>query len=176
VNALAARDNGAPYLDASLADMGKGGGNLSLELIAAYLRSRAHQPFEMAPLARAASDLLARWKGDAVSPRGDTGSRSGIAGGPERSSGMVRPRVVVVGAGFAGYQAARTLGRLSRALGICGTGSVNANLRRYAAASALAQAGLDWLERLISRRVPLDRFGDALAAQPEDIKVALTLI
>ncbi|MBQ1016796.1 glucose 1-dehydrogenase [Micromonospora sp. D93] len=54
-------------------------------------------------------------------------------------------------------------------------GSVNANLRHYsAAAQALAAADRDWLERLISRRVPLSRFADALHAQPDDIKVVLT--
>jgi threonine dehydrogenase-like Zn-dependent dehydrogenase len=53
-------------------------------------------------------------------------------------------------------------------------GSVNANLRHYAlAAEALAKADLDWLGRLVTRRVPLDRFQEAFAAQPEDVKVAL---
>lgn len=54
-------------------------------------------------------------------------------------------------------------------------GSVNANLRHYAAAAeALAAADRGWLERLISRRVPLDRFAEALRAEPDDIKVVLT--
>ena len=54
-------------------------------------------------------------------------------------------------------------------------GSVNANLRHYAAAArALAGADRDWLERLISRRVPVERFADALRAEPDDIKVVLT--
>lgn len=54
-------------------------------------------------------------------------------------------------------------------------GSVNANLRHYsAAAQALAAADRDWLERLISRRVPLGCFAEALHAQPDDIKVVLT--
>ncbi|GAA3123097.1 glucose 1-dehydrogenase [Planomonospora alba] len=55
-------------------------------------------------------------------------------------------------------------------------GSVNANLRHYAAAAdALARADLGWLERLITRRVPLDRHAEALTARPDDIKVVLTL-
>jgi threonine dehydrogenase-like Zn-dependent dehydrogenase len=55
-------------------------------------------------------------------------------------------------------------------------GSVNANLRHYrAAAEALAKADLRWLEGLISRRVPLDRFAEAFAPDPDDIKVVLTL-
>jgi threonine dehydrogenase-like Zn-dependent dehydrogenase len=54
-------------------------------------------------------------------------------------------------------------------------GSVNANLRHYAqAAEALARADLDWLGRLVSRRVPLERFAEAFQAEPEDVKVALT--
>lgn len=55
-------------------------------------------------------------------------------------------------------------------------GSVNANLRHYAqAADALAKADLDWLNRLVTRRVPLERFQDAFEAHGDDVKVALTL-
>ncbi|MEU4744217.1 glucose 1-dehydrogenase [Actinosynnema sp. NPDC023658] len=55
-------------------------------------------------------------------------------------------------------------------------GSVNANLRHYRqAAEALAAADLDWLEGLISRRVPLERFADAFTARPDDVKVVITL-
>jgi len=55
-------------------------------------------------------------------------------------------------------------------------GSVNANLSHYAAAAdALAKADVDWLERLITRRVPLADFADALEARPDDIKVVLDL-
>jgi hypothetical protein len=55
-------------------------------------------------------------------------------------------------------------------------GSVNANLDHYAAAAhALAEADLDWLTRLISRRVPLDRFADAFTARPDDVKVVIDL-
>lgn len=54
-------------------------------------------------------------------------------------------------------------------------GSVNANLSHYsAAADALARADLDWLGRLISRRVPLERYTEAFTAQPDDVKVAIT--
>src|SRR5918999_842656 len=61
-NALAAIDAGCTYLDASLAGMGKGGGNLRMELIAAYLRSRAGIPFDVTPLARATAEVLAPWQ------------------------------------------------------------------------------------------------------------------
>jgi threonine dehydrogenase-like Zn-dependent dehydrogenase len=54
-------------------------------------------------------------------------------------------------------------------------GSVNANLRHYAqAAEALADADLGWLQRLVSRRVPLEHFADAFERQDDDVKVALT--
>ena len=55
-------------------------------------------------------------------------------------------------------------------------GSVNANLRHYRAAEqALVNADQGWLRRLITRRVPLERFAEAMSSQPDDIKVLLTL-
>lgn len=55
-------------------------------------------------------------------------------------------------------------------------GSVNANLSHYAAAAdALAKADQAWLSRLITRRVPLDRYAEALDPRPDDIKVVLEL-
>jgi glucose 1-dehydrogenase len=55
-------------------------------------------------------------------------------------------------------------------------GSVNANRRHYeAAARALAQADHGWLSRLITRRVPLDRWSEALHRQPNDVKPVLDL-
>ena len=55
-------------------------------------------------------------------------------------------------------------------------GSVNANRRHYvAAAAALAKADRGWLERLITRRVPLDRWRDALTRGEHDIKVVVEL-
>jgi len=54
-------------------------------------------------------------------------------------------------------------------------GSVNANLRHYAqAAEALAHADLDWLGRLVSRRVPLTGFEAAFEPRDDDVKVVLT--
>lgn len=53
-------------------------------------------------------------------------------------------------------------------------GTVNANRRHYgAAAEALAKADKDWLSGLITRRVPLDRWREALEVKPDDIKVVL---
>ncbi len=55
-------------------------------------------------------------------------------------------------------------------------GSVNANKRHYeAAADALGRADRSWLERLITRRVPLDRWREALEREPHDIKVVVEL-
>jgi threonine dehydrogenase-like Zn-dependent dehydrogenase len=51
-------------------------------------------------------------------------------------------------------------------------GAVNANRMHWQMAKdALMQADKDWLGRLISRRVPLANFSDALEHQPGDIKV-----
>ena len=51
-------------------------------------------------------------------------------------------------------------------------GSVNANRRHYrAAAATLAKADKDWLGRLITRRVPLERWREAFEPRPDDIKV-----
>ncbi len=50
-------------------------------------------------------------------------------------------------------------------------GAVNANLRHYhAAVDALARADRGWLGRLVSRRVPLDRWREALVRGPNDVK------
>ncbi len=50
-------------------------------------------------------------------------------------------------------------------------GSVNANRRHYeAGAEALAKADRDWLERLISRRVPVEKWAEALNRRPGDVK------
>jgi glucose 1-dehydrogenase len=53
-------------------------------------------------------------------------------------------------------------------------GSVNANHRHYEiAAHALADADRDWLRRLITRRVPLERWSEALEYRPGDIKAII---
>ena len=53
-------------------------------------------------------------------------------------------------------------------------GSVNANRRHYeAAAAALARADRPWLERIITRRVPLERWREALEPRPDDVKTIL---
>ena len=55
-------------------------------------------------------------------------------------------------------------------------GSVNANRGHYeAAAEALAAADRGWLERIVTRRVPLDRHDEAFERQDDDVKVVLEL-
>jgi threonine dehydrogenase-like Zn-dependent dehydrogenase len=53
-------------------------------------------------------------------------------------------------------------------------GTVNANRRHYeAAARALAAADRGWLERLLSRRVPLARWPEAFERRADDVKVVI---
>lgn len=55
-------------------------------------------------------------------------------------------------------------------------GSVNANLNHYRqAADALTRADTAWLDRLITRRVPLERFTEAFERREDDVKAVLTL-
>jgi glucose 1-dehydrogenase len=55
-------------------------------------------------------------------------------------------------------------------------GSVNANRAHYdAAAYALSAADPVWLSGLITRRVPLESWADALRQQPDDVKVVVDL-
>jgi threonine dehydrogenase-like Zn-dependent dehydrogenase len=55
-------------------------------------------------------------------------------------------------------------------------GSVNANRRHYeAAAASLARADHGWLDRLITHRLPLDRWEAALTRGPKDVKSVLDL-
>jgi threonine dehydrogenase-like Zn-dependent dehydrogenase len=53
-------------------------------------------------------------------------------------------------------------------------GSVNANRRHYElAAQALADADRDWLSGLVNRRVPLERWAEALDRKDDDVKVVI---
>ncbi|MDP9443408.1 MAG: glucose 1-dehydrogenase [Actinomycetota bacterium] len=55
-------------------------------------------------------------------------------------------------------------------------GTVNANRGHYeSAAAALLDADHDWLERLITRRVPLERAVEALDPQEDDVKVVVEI-
>jgi len=53
-------------------------------------------------------------------------------------------------------------------------GTVNANRRHYElAAESLAQADPAWLARVISRRVPFDRWQEAFDHRPDDVKTVI---
>ena len=53
-------------------------------------------------------------------------------------------------------------------------GSVNANRRHYeAAAQCLAKADARWLERIVSRRVPFERYAEAFTRRPDDVKTVI---
>ncbi|MEW2354151.1 glucose 1-dehydrogenase [Spirillospora sp. NPDC029432] len=55
-------------------------------------------------------------------------------------------------------------------------GSVNASRRNFEqAATALARADQDWLDRLITRRVPMEGFLDGLRKHEDDVKVVVDL-
>ena len=95
---------------------------------------------------------------------------------------VIAPSGIMCLAGFAS-SAARVeldIGALNRAMVINNQavfGTVNANRRHYAAAAdALNRADKHWLARLITRRVPLKRFAEALERRPGDIKVVIDFI
>ena len=55
-------------------------------------------------------------------------------------------------------------------------GTVNAGRRHWEqAVDALATADPDWLQGMITRRVPLTRWNEALERRPDDIKVVVDL-
>jgi glucose 1-dehydrogenase len=87
--------------------------------------------------------------------------------------------VCLTGISPSGYQIGLDAGDLNRHIVLENDlifGSVNANRRHYeAAAAALAQADKEWLGRLITRRIPLDRWNEALEREQHDIKVVVEL-
>jgi threonine dehydrogenase-like Zn-dependent dehydrogenase len=59
---------------------------------------------------------------------------------------------------------------------VCVVGSVNANRRHYeAAADALGKADAAWLQRLITRKVPMEQFASGLQREPDDVKVVIEI-
>ncbi len=93
--------------------------------------------------------------------------------------GITAPAGIICLAGVTapGHKFELDIGSLNRTM-VLGNdvvfGSVNANRRHYqAAADALARADKGWLGRLITRRVPLDRWSEALARRDGDIKVII---
>jgi threonine dehydrogenase-like Zn-dependent dehydrogenase len=87
--------------------------------------------------------------------------------------------VCLTGVSSGGHTIEVDEGALNRSMvleNVAVVGSVNANRRHYeAAAAALAQADHAWLIRLVSRRVPLAQWQEALTRQPDDVKVVVAV-
>jgi threonine dehydrogenase-like Zn-dependent dehydrogenase len=83
--------------------------------------------------------------------------------------------ICLTGVGEPGKTFDLDIGRLNRTMVLANDavfGTVNANRRHYEmAADALARADKGWLGRLITRRVPLERWSEALEHRKGDIKV-----
>jgi glucose 1-dehydrogenase len=87
--------------------------------------------------------------------------------------------VCLTGVSTGGHTITIDEGALNRSMvleNVAVVGSVNANRRHYeAAADALARADRAWLARLVTRRVPLAQWQEALQRQPDDVKVIITV-
>lgn len=85
----------------------------------------------------------------------------------------------LVGVSAAGRKIPVDVGSLNRALVLENDvifGSVNANRRHYEqAVTALGNADANWLERFITRRVPLADWQSALRGEADDVKVVIDL-
>lgn len=94
---------------------------------------------------------------------------------------LVQPNGVVALAGISGSDRtypleADALNKQMVLRNIALFGSVNANRRHYqAAGSTLAAADSEWLGRLITRRIPLDRWSAAMERQPDDVKTIIQI-
>ncbi|MGD9922747.1 MAG: glucose 1-dehydrogenase [Pseudorhodoplanes sp.] len=85
--------------------------------------------------------------------------------------------VCLLGVSSAGHRTEFDIGGFNRKL-VLGNevvfGAVNANRLHYTqAAASLAQAERSWLDRLITRRVPLSQWREAFTPRRDDIKVVL---
>jgi threonine dehydrogenase-like Zn-dependent dehydrogenase len=106
---------------------------------------------------------------------------TGIGSVVQQASRIAAPGGVVALAGIAGWQsqAELDLNLANKAIVLSNKimfGSVNAGRAHYdLAVTMLSRADPAWLQRLISRRVPAERWQDAIARQPDDVKVVLDL-
>ena len=86
--------------------------------------------------------------------------------------------VCLAGVSAPGRSTTLDLGALNRELVLENDvvfGSVNANRRHYElAAQVLADADRAWLERLVTRRIPIEQHADAFEARDGDVKTVLT--
>jgi glucose 1-dehydrogenase len=85
--------------------------------------------------------------------------------------------VCLLGVTAPGHECRLDVGRINRTLVLDNDtifGAVNANRMHYVlAAQALQRADRSWLARLITRRVPIDQWAQALQRRPGDIKVVI---
>ena len=85
--------------------------------------------------------------------------------------------VCLLGVTAPGHECTLDVGRINRTLVLDNDtifGAVNANRMHYEmAAQALKRADRSWLARLITRRVPIDQWAEALQRRPGDIKVVI---
>ena len=85
--------------------------------------------------------------------------------------------VCLVGVSSPGHALSVDLGGLNRTMVLDNEavfGTVNANRRHYQdAVAALQRAPRSWLDRLITRRVAVEHWADALREQPGDVKVVV---
>jgi threonine dehydrogenase-like Zn-dependent dehydrogenase len=85
--------------------------------------------------------------------------------------------VCLVGVTAPGHEFKLDIGRVNRALVLDNDtvfGVVNANREHYEiAADALKRADRSWLARLITRRLPVDQWTEAVQRRPGDIKVII---
>jgi threonine dehydrogenase-like Zn-dependent dehydrogenase len=85
--------------------------------------------------------------------------------------------VCLTGVSSTGHSMSVDIGAMNRSIVLQNDvvfGSVNANRRHYEqGARALADADRGWLGRLITRRVPLEDYADALERRDDDVKVVL---
>ena len=94
---------------------------------------------------------------------------------------IVAPDAVICLVGFSADQTetSSALGHITEQIvlkNIALFGSVNADRENYEqAGAALAKADLSWLQRLITRRVPMSGFAGALQKHADDIKVVVDL-
>jgi threonine dehydrogenase-like Zn-dependent dehydrogenase len=85
--------------------------------------------------------------------------------------------ICLTGVSSGGREISIDIGSLNRSLVLENAvvfGTVNARRTHYeTAAKSLLNADKDWLSRLITRRVPLERWGEALAKSPQDVKIVV---
>ena len=87
--------------------------------------------------------------------------------------------VCLTGVSLGGHRMSVDVGQMNRDIVLENDvvfGTVNANRRHYeAAVEALSRADTSWLRRMITRRIPLSQWEDALRNEKEDVKVVLEL-